>query len=71
MIRNNKYKIMKPKRRVYCYLANRQKMCFETEGEALKFIEYNSKNPKEWDQGKSSSESLLLFSLLWLAYYIT
>ena len=52
MIRDNKYKIMKPKRRVYCYLANRQKMCFETEGEALKFIEYNSKNPKEWDQGK-------------------
>lgn len=34
----------KPKHRVFCPLAMRQKMVFETEQKALRFIKFNAKN---------------------------
>lgn len=32
---------MKPKNRIYCPIAHRPKMLFESERKALRFIEYN------------------------------
>lgn len=43
---------MRPKNRVFCNLAGRPKMLFETEEKALRFLKFNTNNEDDWKKHK-------------------
>lgn len=43
---------MRPKNRIFCNLAGRSKMLFETEEKALRFLKFNTKDENDWKKHK-------------------